>query len=54
MIILHNPTIVTAEKEAAGSIIIKDGKIADVLYSENEDYGFRMSKVLKENPEAEI
>ena len=29
MLILHNGTIVTAEKEEVGTIIIEDGKIAD-------------------------
>lgn len=44
MILLEGATIVTSEKEAEGSILIKDGKIAQVLYSEAEDYGFRMFK----------
>ncbi len=42
--ILYNATIVTAEKEAVGSIVIEDGKIADVLWSDAEDYDFRMSR----------
>ncbi len=46
MTILYNGTIVTAEKEAVGSIIIKDGKISDVLWAEAEDYEFRMGKLL--------
>ena len=44
MILLEGATIVTSEKEAEGSILIKDGKIAQVLYSEAEDYGFRVFK----------
>ncbi len=43
--ILYNATIVTAEKEAVGSIVIEDGKIADVLWSDQEDYDFRMSRL---------
>lgn len=54
MIILHKPTIVTAEKEAVGTIIIEDGLISDVLYSDAEDYGFRTDRIFKTNPDAEI
>ena len=35
-VLLYNATIVTSEKEAAGSVIISDGRVADVIY--NEDY----------------
>ena len=31
---LHNATIITAEKEAVGSILIEEGKITDILYKE--------------------
>ena len=44
--------IVTSEKEAEGSILIEDGKIADVLYSEAEDYGFRV--FMAKNAGAEV
>ncbi len=44
--ILHNATIVTAAKEAVGSIVIEGGKIAEVLWSDADDYNFRMSKLL--------
>lgn len=54
MIILHKGTIVTAEKEAVGSIVIEDGKISEVLYSDAPDFDFRMFKIMKDNPEAEI
>lgn len=54
MIILHNPTIVTAEKEAVGTIIIEDGLISDVLYSDAEDYGFRIDRIFRTNPDAQI
>ncbi len=46
MLILHNGTIVTAEKEAVGTIIIEDGKIAEVLWADAEDYGFRSGRLL--------
>ena len=45
MILLEGATIVTSEKEAEGSILIENGKIADVLYSDAEDYGFRTFKI---------
>ena len=32
MKLLHNATIITAEKEAVGSILIEDGKITDIIY----------------------
>ncbi len=51
MLILYNGTIVTAEKEAVGSIVIEDGKITDVLWAEAEDYGFRMDRLMNDGPE---
>ena len=42
MILLEGATIVTSEKEALGSILIENGKIADVFYCESEDYNFRI------------
>ncbi len=47
MLILHNATIVTARKEAVGSVVIEGGKIADVLWAEAEDYGLRMSRLME-------
>ena len=44
MILLEGATIVTSEKEAQGSILIEEGKIADVFYCESEDYNFRIFK----------
>ena len=52
MILLEGATIVTSLKEAEGSILIEDGKIADVLYSDAEDYGFRISRIKK--PEVQV
>lgn len=52
MILLEGATIVTSEKEAQGSILIEDGKIADVFYVDAEDYGFRIFKA--KNSGAEV
>lgn len=52
MILLEGAIIVTSEKEAEGSILIEGGKIAEVLYSEAEDYGFRVFKA--KNAGAEV
>ena len=52
MILLEGAIIVTSEKEAEGSILIEDGKIADVLYNDAEDYGFRVFKA--KNAGAEV
>ncbi|MBQ7811600.1 MAG: dihydroorotase [Bacteroidales bacterium] len=54
MMILHNATIVTAEKEAVGTLVIEDGTITDVLFSDSEDYVFLTARLLKENPDAEV
>lgn len=54
MIILHKATIVTGEKEAIGSIAVENGKIADVLYTDSEDFDFRYGKLMETHPEAEV
>ena len=54
MIILDKATIVTAEKEAVGTLIIEDGLIADVLWSDREDYDFRRHMLMQKNPDAEV
>lgn len=51
MILLHNATIVTAEKEAVGSILIQDGKIADVIYKEDSNYIGSVLEIMKSKPE---
>ena len=48
---LHNVTIITAEKEAVGSILIKGGKIEDILYKEEDGYIQKVLGILKNNPE---
>ena len=54
MLILHNATIVTAEKEAVGTISVDGGVIRDVMFEDSADYDFRVSKLLEDNPEAEV
>ena len=54
MIILHKACIVTGEKESVGSIILQNGRIDDIYYSDSDDYEFRMNRILKDNPEAEL
>ena len=54
MIILDKATIVTAEKEAVGTVIIENGLIADVLWSDREDYDFRRHMLTQKNPDAEV
>lgn len=51
MILLHNATIITAEKEAEGSILIEDGKIADIIYKEESDYIPAVFNIMKSKPE---
>ena len=51
MKLLHNATIITAAKEAVGSIVIKDGKIEDILYKEEGDYIQRVMGVMKNGPQ---
>ena len=52
--LLHKATIVTAEKEAAGSILIKDGKIADILYIEEPDFEWKVQRLAKDNEYIDI
>ena len=51
MKLLHNATIITAEKEAVGSILIKDGKIDTIIYKEESDYVLKVMGILKTKPE---
>lgn len=53
VILLDNAVIVTAEVEAKGSVLIKDGMICEVLYV-SEDFEERKGLLLKEYPETEI
>ena len=51
MKLLHNATIITADKEAVGSILIEDGKIANIIYKEESDYISTVLGILKNKPE---
>ena len=51
MKLLHNATIITAEKEAVGSILIEDGKITDIIYNEDEGYIPAVLNIMKNKPE---
>ena len=52
--LLKNATIVTAEKVAVGSILISEGKIAEVIYNENEDYERKVSDAATRHTDIEI
>lgn len=54
MLILHKATIVTAEKEAVGTVVIEDGAIRDVYFSDAEDYDFQTARLFRDNPDADI
>lgn len=45
--LLHKATIVTAEKEAVGSIIISEGKIAEVIYMDDEGFDYKVFSAFK-------
>ncbi len=45
-ILLHKATIVTATKEAVGSVVIAGEKIADVIYADGEDFEERLEDAL--------
>ncbi len=51
MILLEGATIVTAEKEAVGAVLVEGKYITDVFYCEQEDYGFKAAKALKAGAE---
>ena len=45
--LLHKATIVTSEKEAVGSIIISEGKIAEVIYMDDEGFDYKVFSAFK-------
>lgn len=51
MKLLHNATIITAAKEAVGSIIIENNLIQDILYRDKEGYVSKVLEILKTKPE---
>ena len=40
--LLHKATVVTAQKEAVGSVIISGGRIADVIFAEDEGFDYKI------------
>ena len=51
--LLHKATIVTAEKEAVGSVVVCDGRIADVFHTESEDFDYKIFKTRNAYPDIE-
>lgn len=49
--LLHKATIVTAAKEGAGSVVISEGKIADVFYSDEENYDYKAFTATRKYPD---
>ena len=49
--LLHKATIVTAVKEAVGSVIISEGKIVDVIYSDEEGYDYKVFAATRQYPD---
>lgn len=52
--LLYNATVVTAEKEAVGSVLVADGTIQEVIFSDREDYGFRVERIIKQHEGLEV
>ena len=52
--LLHKATIVTSQQETAGSILIVNDKIEQVIYSDNEKYEYLIYNIKKNYPELEI
>lgn len=53
-ILLHNGTIVTGAIEAVGSILVTEGRIADVLYSESDGYAEKIAEIKERNAGLEV
>lgn len=51
--LLHKATIVTAAKEAVGSVVISAGKIADVFYADDEGYDYKVFTATRKYPDIE-
>lgn len=51
--LLQKATIVTAAKEAAGSVIISGGKIADIFYTDDESYEYSIKTASERYPDME-
>lgn len=52
--LLYNATVVTAEKEAVGSVLVLDSTIEEVIFSDREDYGFRVDRIMKQHEGLEV
>lgn len=52
-ILLHKATIVTASKEAVGSVVIAGEKIADVIYADGDDFEERVDDAVSRYDEIE-
>lgn len=52
--LLYNATVVTAEKEAVGSVLVLDSTIEEVIFSDREDYGFRVDRIMKQYEGLEV
>ena len=52
--LLHNATVVTSEKEAVGSVLVLDSTIEEVIFSDREDYGFRVDRIMKQHEGLEV
>ena len=47
--LLHKATIVTSEKEEAGSILIVNDLIEEVIYSDREDFDYHIYNIRKKS-----
>ena len=52
--LLYNATVVTAEKEAVGSVLVIDSTIEEVIFSDREEYGFRVDRIMKQYEGLEV
>lgn len=51
--LLHKATIVTAAKEAVGSVIVSRGKIADIIYCEDDGFDDKIQMAAERYPDME-
>ena len=51
--LLHKATIVTAAKEAVGSVIVSGGRIADIIYCEDDGFEYKIEMAAERYPEME-
>ena len=53
-ILLINPTIVTSDREAVGTVLISDGIITEIIYKESGDYELQVKKISETLQDGEI